>query len=154
MFHSQYHLVTTANHIQSLRSQICVYVHTHFTIYRGWTGQKIKILDSIEGRMPRKSSARYFGHTCHRFVRFTLGCQFDRDLGRVQSHQHAVERKKVSLRYRQSNPHSSTIQVVLHAECRPRIPTQDNTKEFVFEKMPPCPFSHSTGWGKWNFCYQ
>jgi hypothetical protein len=39
-FHTQYDLVVTVIHIQSLRSQICVFTHTVFTVWKSRLGKR------------------------------------------------------------------------------------------------------------------
>jgi len=56
IFHPQYYLVAYVIHTQSQRSQICVCVHIHFTIYTHWSGKRNKRKwDSSVCRVPRKS---------------------------------------------------------------------------------------------------
>ena len=133
MFHSQNYLVATVIHTHSPRSQICVYIET-------LSGPKKKIWTALNFVCQGLLSACHLGHECHRFVSPALGCQFDRSLGRVQSHQHAVERAKASLRFRQWNPHCSTIQVVLYAQYRPSIPARWITRKVCFRTNATLPF--------------
>jgi len=37
--HTHYYLVATVTRIYSLRSRICVYIHTFFTVQRHWSGK-------------------------------------------------------------------------------------------------------------------
>jgi hypothetical protein len=72
MSHSQFYLVATVIHIKSLRSQICVYVyiHTYSPQYReAGRAKQVKIWDSTEFRVPRKSFRVPFGARIayHRF---------------------------------------------------------------------------------------
>ena len=78
----QCYLVATVIHIQSVRSHICVYVHTFFTIHRRWSGKgkkKKKIgtavnvvyqvnLSACQGNL----AACHIGHVCHSFGRPSL----------------------------------------------------------------------------------
>ena len=64
MFHSQYHLVATVVHTQSLGSQVCIY-KTYILPNTGTlVGQKKTIWDSSECHI---SSVCHFGHACHSF---------------------------------------------------------------------------------------
>ena len=61
----QCYLVATVIDKQSLPSQICVYIHIIFIIWRCWSGKRnIKTGTAIQGNLP----AGHFGQTCQMLV--------------------------------------------------------------------------------------
>jgi len=76
MFHSQYYLVAMVIHMQSLRSQICVYTHILHNIRESSGAKEIKIWDSTKYHVLRTSFRVDLGPTmpmvwqpCYRLTR-------------------------------------------------------------------------------------
>jgi hypothetical protein len=76
MFHSQYYLVQTVIHNQSLRSQICIYI---FIILSGKRNKNIKHWDSRAWLVPRKSFSLPFWSRVPQ-VRHPCPSQFQQDM--------------------------------------------------------------------------
>jgi len=69
----QFYLVATIIDIQSVRSQICVYIHKYFTIFERWLG---KINFKKFGIAV--NAVCHFGHACYRFDSPDIGgCGFN-----------------------------------------------------------------------------
>jgi len=60
MFLSQYYLLVTVIRIQFLCSQICLYIHIFFTIYRRWWSK-------IKQKRTAHNAACHFKEACRRF---------------------------------------------------------------------------------------
>jgi hypothetical protein len=66
-------LVAAVIHIQSVRSQICVYIHNVFTTERRWSGKGIKDI----GTAVNAACHFGFGHACHIFASPGVGFGVD-----------------------------------------------------------------------------
>ena len=57
----------THTHTHCLRTQICVYMHIFFTIWRRWSGKRNKNNETaVNAECQENLSACHFGHACHR----------------------------------------------------------------------------------------
>ena len=64
----------TVNHIQSLRSQICIYTYTFFTIQRRLSDKKCKrIRTRVNVACKGNFSDCHFGHARNKFFNLDLG---------------------------------------------------------------------------------
>jgi hypothetical protein len=74
MLHSQCYFVRMVIHIQSVSSQICVYMYVYiFHNIETLTGRRIKNGTALNSACQGNLSACDFGYSCHRFVSPAVG---------------------------------------------------------------------------------